>query len=200
MMDWTKAGIIASVGLWIAAILVATGWNFWAGVAVWVASLAVFLKCYDARARAKKAERMAALVRFGAERMDGMTGVQFEQMLAAVFTALGYGVSATPTTGDYGADLVMTRGSRKIAVQVKRLSHNVGNKAVQEATAGALHYGAHEAWVVTNAGFTRGAVEQARSAGVVLVDRDALVRCVVLANGAAVAGPSYWAAPTRRSC
>ena len=185
MMDWTKAGIITSVGLWVASILVATGWNFWAGVAVWVASLAVFLKCYDARARAKKAERMHALVRFGAEKMDGMTGVQFEQMLAAVFTALGYGVSATPTTGDYGADLIMSRGGRKIAVQAKRLSQNVGNKAVQEAAAGALHYGAHEAWVVTNSRFTRGAVEQARSAGVVLVDRDKLVEYIMRANDAA---------------
>ena len=187
MMDGkgsAKACMAASVCVWGVSVLVAAGGHFWAGAAVWAASLAVFLAAYNAYCKIRREEQDMALVRFGAERMDGMTGVQFEQMLAAVFTALGYGVSATPASGDYGADLVMTRGGRKIAVQAKRLSQSVGNKAVQEAAAGALHYGAHEAWVVTNSRFTRGAVKQAGSAGVVLVDRNRLVEYIVLANDA----------------
>ena len=203
MMDGKNAAktcMAASVFAWGVSVLVAAGWSFWAGAAVWAASLAAFLAAYNARCKARREERDMALVRFGAERMDGMTGVQFEQMLRAVFTALGYAVSATPVTGDYGADLIMTGGGRRIAVQAKRLSQNVGNKAVQEALAGMRHYDADEGWVVTNSSFTRAAVRQARSAGVVLVDRDALVGHIVLANETIMVGTSYWAAPARRSC
>lgn len=183
MMDGARAGIVASVGVWAAAIAMAAGGHFWIGAAVWGASLAILVKCCDMRAKARRAERMAALVRFGAQGMDGMTGVQFERMLAAVFAALGYGVTATPASGDYGTDLVMARGGRRIAVQAKRVSKSVGNKAVQEALAGMLHYGAHEAWVVTNRSFTRGAVRQAESSGVILVDRDGLIGYIQSASG-----------------
>ena len=57
-----------------------------------------------------------------------------------------------------------------MAVRAKGQTRNVGDKAVQEVLGRMFHYGANGGWVVTNTGFTRGAVKQAQSAGVVLAD------------------------------
>lgn len=175
-------GIVVSVLIWIIAIIIAVNGNFWAGFLVWLLSLGMFIKSLDIRKKAQKEEVTKALVRFGAEHVDDMTGSQFESLLVAVFSVLGYNVSITPATGDYGADLLMTKDDKKIAVQAKRYSNNVGNKAVQEVCAGMFHYGADEGWVVTNSGFTKGALEQAKSAGITLVDREILMKYIVLAN------------------
>ncbi|MCY0900224.1 MAG: restriction endonuclease [Firmicutes bacterium] len=61
-----------------------------------------------------------------------MSGVAFERRLAVLFQDRGYYVETTPTTGDYGADLILTNGSERIIVQAKRYSQTVGVKAVQE--------------------------------------------------------------------
>jgi hypothetical protein len=42
----------------------------------------------------------------------------------------------------------------------------VGNEAVSAVYAGARHYGAKQAWLVAPEGFTKGAVELAKSTGV----------------------------------
>lgn len=42
-----------------------------------------------------------------------MDGVQFEKLLAAVFSTLGYAVETTPATGDYGADLILTKDGKR---------------------------------------------------------------------------------------
>lgn len=175
-------GIVVSVLIWIVSIIIAISGNFWVGLLVWLFSLVMFIKSRDIRKESQKEEAIKALVRFGAEHMDNMTGSQFESLLVSVFSVLGYNVSITPATGDYGADLLMTMDDKKIAVQAKRRSNNVGNRAVQEVCAGMLHYGADEGWVVTNSGFTKGAFEQAKSAGITLVDRKILMKYIILAN------------------
>ena len=48
------------------------------------------------------------------------------------------------------------------------------NKAVQEVFAGARHHRCVEAWVVAPAGYTRGAIELAKSTGVALYDADTI--------------------------
>lgn len=114
--------------------------------------------------------------------MDSMSGAQFEEMLEAVFRELGYGVKRTGRAGDFGADLVLSRAGRRIAVQAKRYSSNVGNKAVQEVYASMPGYGAQEGWVVTNSGFTVSAISQAGSCGVRLVDRNQLLDMIIRAR------------------
>lgn len=114
--------------------------------------------------------------------MDSMTGTEFEKMLEAVFSTLGYRVSHSGQTGDFGADLILDGPNGRIAVQAKRYTGNVGNKAVQEVYSGMAHYGAREGWVVTNSWFTKAAQTQAKSCGIVLIDRDRLMDMITQAR------------------
>src|SRR5215211_443232 len=65
------------------------------------------------------------------------------------------------------------RGER-VAVQCKNYMKPANNKAVQEVFAGARHHRCVEAWVVAPAGYTRGAIELAKSTGVALYDADTI--------------------------
>jgi hypothetical protein len=123
----------------------------------------------------------------GISAVDTMTGVQFEQRLAALFRALGYRVSTTRETGDFGADLVLERDGVRTVVQAKRWDSCVGIEAVYEVVGAKAHYGANEAVVITNLLFTPAAVELADDNGVALVERDELVQ--MLARQAAVSPP-----------
>lgn len=71
-----------------------------------------------------------------AAELDQLTGVEFEEFLAGLFRAQGYAAELTPTTGGYGADLILSKDGRRIAVQAKRYMGSVGVQAVQEALSG----------------------------------------------------------------
>ena len=71
--------------------------------------------------------------------------------------------------------------AKKIVIQAKNYSGNVGNKAVQEAFAAKSHYNCHLAMVITNSYFTKSAQEVSKTTGVVLVDRDKLEE--IIKNG-----------------
>jgi restriction system protein len=108
-----------------------------------------------------------------------MDGVKFEYYLKELYISLGYSAKVTKSSGDFGADLVLTKDGRKIVVQAKRYSNNVGVKAVQEIKAAQSHYNAIESWVVTNSYFTKAAVELARSNSVKLINRDQLIQDIL---------------------
>lgn len=113
----------------------------------------------------------------GILQVDKMTGVQFEEYLRILYSSAGYQVKTTPASGDFGADLILEKGGRRIAVQAKRYKTNVGIKAVQEIASAKTHYKANEAWVVTNSHFTKAADTLAESNGVKLVGREQLISC-----------------------
>ena len=106
--------------------------------------------------------------------IDAMDGTQFEEFLAVLFVHLGYHVQHVGMSHDFGADLVLTSPRKRIVVQAKRYSGNVGIGAVQEAL-GAVHYyrGTH-GLVVASSGFTESARELAARSGVELWDRQRL--------------------------
>ncbi len=91
-------------------------------------------------------------------------------------TSPGWRVVRTARTGDFGADLVLMQGGRRVSVQAKRRDRPVGVTAVQEAVAARLHYGTEDAMVVTNATFTRAARELAGTEGVKLWERSDVAR------------------------
>lgn len=107
---------------------------------------------------------------------DNMDGTTFEHFVAEVLRVNGYEVQHVGGVGDFGADLVITGPAGRSVVQVKRYSGNVGVDAVQQAAAARAHYGTAGAIVATNSYFTSQAVMLARSNGVELWDRKALVR------------------------
>lgn len=119
------------------------------------------------------------LKKSGIAEIDKMEGRQFEHYLGHLFRTHGYAVGVTQASGDFGADLILEKAGRKIVIQAKRYSNNVGIKAVQEAHSSIPHYKANEAWVVTNAGFTDAAMELAKSANVRLVGREQLIEMIL---------------------
>lgn len=126
--------------------------------------------------------RMEKLRRSGIHDIDKMEGRQFEIYLGELFKKNGFTVEVTRSSGDYGADLVIKKDGRKIVVQAKRHSRNVGLKAVQEVQASLAHYGASEAWVVSNRDYTDAAVNLAKSNHVRLFSREDLIKMVLQMN------------------
>jgi restriction system protein len=106
------------------------------------------------------------------EEVRFMSGAEFEVFVADLFEALGHRVMVLGGTGDQGVDIVVNPRGKRIAVQCKNHSKPVNNKAVQEVYAGAKHHRCVEAWVVSPAGHTRGAIELARSTDVTLCDAE----------------------------
>lgn len=122
----------------------------------------------------KQNEQDAWQQQFGAAKateLDQLSGVEFEEFLAGLFRAQGYAAELTPTSGDYGADLILSKDGRRIAVQAKRYTGSVGVQAVQEALSGQAYYQCHTAWVITTGAFTTNALELAQKSGVKMIGR-----------------------------
>jgi restriction system protein len=121
----------------------------------------------DARERQRRQEAdMVVNRRRGLLQTDWrrMNGVEFERFVGASLAEVGYSfVRYTPTTGDYGVDLVVRYGGSIIAVQVKHTKRPVGVSAVQEVVAGAAMYGCGETMIVSSGGFTSRAASLARA-------------------------------------
>jgi restriction system protein len=132
---------------------------------------------------ARRREREEALRASGFDQIDMMTGVQFEEYFAAVLVGLGYQVTMTKTTGDFGVDLIAIKDGTRTAVQCKRKRGGaVGGAAVQQVVAGAAMHGCSATMVVTNNLFTRAAQQLAAAHDCELVDRWQLKRLALDAS------------------
>jgi restriction system protein len=132
--------------------------------------------------RKRQREYEQKLLQSGIYQVDSMSGITFEDYLATLLKAKGYGVQQTPASGDYGVDLILSSNGIKIAVQAKRYSDKVGIKAVQEISSAKNYYGVDECWVITNNYFTVPAINLADSNAVKLIDRDQLVDWILEVN------------------
>jgi HJR/Mrr/RecB family endonuclease len=135
------------------------------GGVVAVAIVALHLKNMPTTPTALELSRHFEEVRF-------MGGAEFEVFVADLIEAMGHRVTVLGGAGDQGVDIVVNPRGRRIAVQCKNHRKPVNNKAVQEVYAGAKHHRCVEAWVVSPAGYTRGAIELARSTDVSLHDAE----------------------------
>lgn len=126
-------------------------------------------------------QREERLKRSGIHEIDKMDGIQFEHYLKLLFKSYGYKVEVTRAAGDYGADLILMK-DKKIVVQAKRYSKNVGISAIQEVVGSKAHYQADEAWVITNSDFTEAAIKLAQSNGVKLINREKLIELILQLN------------------
>jgi hypothetical protein len=107
-------------------------------------------------------------------RAHGMSGRDFESYVAGIFRESGFHVEPRGGPGDQGCDLLLSNGNERVVCQVKRSARPVSNKAIQEAVAAISFYNANRAMVVTNATFTKGAVELGLANRCELVDRHEL--------------------------
>jgi restriction system protein len=112
----------------------------------------------------------------GAAKPTKNSGRQFESNLESIFAVLGVSCERTPVTGDFGVDLIVSLGQRRIAVQAKDHAAAVGVSAVMEGVAGAKHYQCTDAAVIARGDFTAAAHELAKTTGTKLLSEGALLQ------------------------
>jgi len=105
---------------------------------------------------------------------ETMGGIEYEYFCKQILMRLNFDVTITKASGDQGVDLIASKEGIRVCIQCKRYASPVGNSAVQEVTAGKIHWKGTHAVVVTNAGFTRSAQALARSTGVLLMSHEEL--------------------------
>lgn len=110
---------------------------------------------------------------------ESMDGIEFERLVADKLRLVGAEVSLTPASGDHGADLIVRFNTKLIVVQCKRSASTIGNKAVQEVYAGCAFHDADQAWVVSDAPFSRHAQQLADSLSVKLIDISQIDHAVI---------------------
>jgi len=104
---------------------------------------------------------------------------QFEELIAAIYRARGYGTELTPDGADRGVDILASDSQRTIAIQAKRYAepNRVSVRPVREIVGAAEVFGAEDAAVATSSSFTDPARETAAAVDVTLLDGD---RCCKL--------------------
>ena len=119
--------------------------------------------------------------------VDKMSGTEFEEFLLVHFKQLGYKARTTPTTGDYGADLILEKDGIKTVVQAKRWGQKVGVEAVQQILAAMGYYKASKAIVITNNYCSENAHVLANANNIEIWNRDELQKFMNKTNGKASA-------------
>ena len=107
--------------------------------------------------------------------IDSLDGIEFEKFLYYSLKSIGLNVTKTPSSRDYGADLLIKLKKYTIVIQTKLYyNHSVGNSAVQEIASARNYYNADLGVVITNSYFTKSACNLAVSNNVKLIDRISL--------------------------
>ena len=97
-------------------------------------------------------------------------GIKFENHCMEILKQNGWEVKETPNTGDQGVDLIASINSLRICIQCKDHEKAIGNKAVQEISAGKLFWEGTHAILVSKSGFTNSAKRLAKSNKVKLIN------------------------------
>ena len=99
-------------------------------------------------------------------------GVLAEKNISDLLVSLGYTVKQTPTSQDYGVDIICVGKDKKlVAIQVKNnasTKSKVDVHAVMEVYAGGVYYGCEKFAVVSYTGYTDNAKKMADKLGVML--------------------------------
>lgn len=101
--------------------------------------------------------------------IDSLDPIAFEHFCADILKANGWSAKVTQASGDQGIDVIGIYNGKKVVFQCKKYSSPVGNKAVQEASAGKNFEGADIAAVVSNQTYTPSAKELAAKIDVYLL-------------------------------
>ena len=105
--------------------------------------------------------------------LNSLTGSEFENYCSDILSDNGFvNIQLTKGSGDHGIDITAYKDGEKYAIQCKRYSGSVGNKAVQEVYAGKDIYDADIAVVMTNSDFTKQAIQDAKKLHVQLWNGD----------------------------
>ena len=92
-----------------------------------------------------------------ANRFQDFPPSDFEDFIAQLFKDNHYEVTQTAYSGDYGADLIISKDGKSTAVQVKRYStlSRVGVKEINQVLGAKDYYKCEHAMVITTSSFTK---------------------------------------------
>ncbi len=100
---------------------------------------------------------------------DNFTPAEFEVFCAQSLRESGWDARVTKGSRDQGVDVIAVRGGLRVVVQCKLYTGPVGNKAVQEVSAGRAHENAHYGVVVSNSRYTASAAALAKTNRILLL-------------------------------
>ncbi len=100
---------------------------------------------------------------------DDFTPAEFELFCAQVLRQSGWDARVTKGSRDQGVDVVAAMGGLRVVIQCKLYTGPVGNKAVQEVSAGRAYENAHFGVVVANSRYTASAVALAKTNRILLL-------------------------------
>jgi restriction system protein len=103
-----------------------------------------------------------------------MSGIEYEFFCKEQLELLKWDVALTKKTGDQGVDLIAKKNNRTVAIQCKRHSKPISNKAVQEIFAGMKFYNIDHGVIISNNKFTTSAANLAYKSNIRLIHHDDL--------------------------
>ncbi|HJQ09071.1 MAG TPA: restriction endonuclease [Candidatus Saccharimonadales bacterium] len=101
--------------------------------------------------------------------LNSLTGIEFEQYVAARLKERGYTKIKLTEYYDLGVDIIAYKDGKTWGVQVKRCSGLVKAAAVRQVVTALKRYKCDRAMVITNGRYSRPAVELAKSNDCLLV-------------------------------
>jgi HJR/Mrr/RecB family endonuclease len=100
-----------------------------------------------------------------------MSGVEFEQFCKEVLVNYEWLVNTTKASGDHGIDIIARKNGKTAGIQCKNYANKmVNNRAIQEVYTGCHFYDLAIPVVVTNIGFTKQAIQEAKKLNIKLFD------------------------------
>ena len=139
----------------------------------------------EAEKRQREAERLQQRRQQEANRLqqrkrqqywESLSGLEFEQELGNLYRAQGYSVKSTPTSGDQGVDLILTKNGKTTVVQCKAHKNPAVPSVVRDLFGSMHHFKADSAILACTGGFTDGVVKFARGKPVQLISARDIVR------------------------
>lgn len=105
-----------------------------------------------------------------------MNGVEFERFVGeSIFRKLGYSVDYTPTTGDGGIDMLISKEGQAAVVQCKRYTGTVDGAMVRDLNGVVGKGGFERGYLVTTGTFSAASKAWVRGTNIALIDGERLL-------------------------
>lgn len=95
-------------------------------------------------------------------------GLEFEHWVASGMQYFGWTAWVTNASGDQGIDVIAEMNGKRLGIQCKRSAKTIGNRAVQEVYSAKRLHKCDFVAVLSNADFTKSAIDLARANNVKL--------------------------------